>query len=235
MKGRSSAPGVCPFDLRPPSTFLDERQSLECGGRCRRPFNVFKAHYTRRRPQIILHVPRRTRSRRLLRHGYLAWRILDREKCWPAAPRCTVREWRCDPTLRGSRTLTIVPAELDVWARQPPIWRWRANTSMKRDPMPLPPNDRAHTDTVIGNPTAVRSALIPERPPNYPRSQDSDVGPTGGAKATIGPRRRGWARLSRNRPCSYVDRIKLSFAGLTMRGNLGMSATAFGLATGMFY
>ncbi len=34
---------------------------------------------------------------------------------------------------------------------------------------------------------------------------------------------------------SYVDRINVSFAGLTMRGDLGMSATAFGFAAGTFY
>ena len=34
---------------------------------------------------------------------------------------------------------------------------------------------------------------------------------------------------------AYVDRINVSFAGLTMRGDLGMSATAFGFATGLFY
>jgi MFS transporter, ACS family, tartrate transporter len=34
---------------------------------------------------------------------------------------------------------------------------------------------------------------------------------------------------------SYVDRINVSFAGLTMRGDLGMSAGAFGFAVGMFY
>src|SRR5271166_1704366 len=34
---------------------------------------------------------------------------------------------------------------------------------------------------------------------------------------------------------AYVDRINVSFAGLTMRGDLGMSATAFGFAAGTFY
>jgi MFS transporter, ACS family, tartrate transporter len=34
---------------------------------------------------------------------------------------------------------------------------------------------------------------------------------------------------------SYVDRINVSFAGLTMRGDLSMSAGAFGFAVGMFY
>jgi ACS family tartrate transporter-like MFS transporter len=33
----------------------------------------------------------------------------------------------------------------------------------------------------------------------------------------------------------YVDRINVSFAGLTMRGDLGMSAATFGFATGTFY
>ena len=33
----------------------------------------------------------------------------------------------------------------------------------------------------------------------------------------------------------YVDRINVSFAGLTMRGDLDMSATAFGFAAGTFY
>ncbi|MBI3514214.1 MAG: MFS transporter, partial [Proteobacteria bacterium] len=33
----------------------------------------------------------------------------------------------------------------------------------------------------------------------------------------------------------YVDRINVSFAGLTMRGDLDMSATAFGFAVGTFY
>jgi ACS family tartrate transporter-like MFS transporter len=34
---------------------------------------------------------------------------------------------------------------------------------------------------------------------------------------------------------AYIDRINVSFAALTMRGDLGMSATAFGFATGTFY
>jgi MFS transporter, ACS family, tartrate transporter len=34
---------------------------------------------------------------------------------------------------------------------------------------------------------------------------------------------------------AYVDRINVSFAGLTMRSDLGMSATTFGFAVGMFY
>jgi ACS family tartrate transporter-like MFS transporter len=34
---------------------------------------------------------------------------------------------------------------------------------------------------------------------------------------------------------AYVDRINVSFAGLTMRGDLGMSAAAFGFAAGTFY
>ena len=34
---------------------------------------------------------------------------------------------------------------------------------------------------------------------------------------------------------AYVDRINVSFAGLTMRSDLGMSAATFGLAVGMFY
>jgi ACS family tartrate transporter-like MFS transporter len=34
---------------------------------------------------------------------------------------------------------------------------------------------------------------------------------------------------------AYVDRINVSFAGLTMRGDLDMTATAFGFATGTFY
>jgi len=33
----------------------------------------------------------------------------------------------------------------------------------------------------------------------------------------------------------YIDRINVSFAGLTMRGDLDMSATAFGFAVGTFY
>jgi ACS family tartrate transporter-like MFS transporter len=34
---------------------------------------------------------------------------------------------------------------------------------------------------------------------------------------------------------SYIDRINVSFAGLTMQGNLQMSAAAFGFAAGTFY
>ena len=34
---------------------------------------------------------------------------------------------------------------------------------------------------------------------------------------------------------AYIDRINVSFAGLTMRGDLGLSATAFGFAAGAFY
>ena len=34
---------------------------------------------------------------------------------------------------------------------------------------------------------------------------------------------------------SYVDRINVSFAALTMRGDLQMSATAYGFALGTFY
>jgi MFS transporter, ACS family, tartrate transporter len=34
---------------------------------------------------------------------------------------------------------------------------------------------------------------------------------------------------------AYVDRINVSFAGLTMQGDLSMSATAFGFAAGTFY
>ncbi len=34
---------------------------------------------------------------------------------------------------------------------------------------------------------------------------------------------------------AYIDRINVSFAGLTMRGDLDMTATAFGFATGTFY
>jgi ACS family tartrate transporter-like MFS transporter len=34
---------------------------------------------------------------------------------------------------------------------------------------------------------------------------------------------------------AYIDRINVSFAGLTMRGDLDMSATAFGFAAGTFY
>ena len=33
----------------------------------------------------------------------------------------------------------------------------------------------------------------------------------------------------------YVDRINVGFAALTMRGDLGMSATDFGFAAGTFY
>src|SRR3954470_13213614 len=33
----------------------------------------------------------------------------------------------------------------------------------------------------------------------------------------------------------YIDRINVSFAGLTMRGDLDMSASAFGFAVGTFY
>jgi ACS family tartrate transporter-like MFS transporter len=33
----------------------------------------------------------------------------------------------------------------------------------------------------------------------------------------------------------YVDRINVGFAALTMRGDLGMSATAFGFAAGTVY
>src|SRR5258708_38061512 len=33
----------------------------------------------------------------------------------------------------------------------------------------------------------------------------------------------------------YIDRINVSFAGLTMRGDLDMSAAAFGFAVGAFY
>jgi MFS transporter, ACS family, tartrate transporter len=33
----------------------------------------------------------------------------------------------------------------------------------------------------------------------------------------------------------YMDRINVSFAGLTMRGDLGLSATEFGFAAGSFY
>ena len=33
---------------------------------------------------------------------------------------------------------------------------------------------------------------------------------------------------------AYIDRINVSFAGLTMRGDLDMSATAFGFALGTF-
>src|SRR3954469_23197126 len=34
---------------------------------------------------------------------------------------------------------------------------------------------------------------------------------------------------------AYIDRINVSFAGLTMRGDLDMSAAAFGFAAGTFY
>src|ERR1700692_4594487 len=34
---------------------------------------------------------------------------------------------------------------------------------------------------------------------------------------------------------AYIDRINVSFAGLTMRGDLDLSATTFGFALGMFY
>src|ERR1700744_2186162 len=34
---------------------------------------------------------------------------------------------------------------------------------------------------------------------------------------------------------SYIDPINVSFAGLTMQGDLGMSAAAFGFASGPFY
>ena len=34
---------------------------------------------------------------------------------------------------------------------------------------------------------------------------------------------------------AYIDRINVSFAGLTMRGDLGMSAGTFGFGVGMFY
>ena len=33
----------------------------------------------------------------------------------------------------------------------------------------------------------------------------------------------------------YIDRINVSFAGLTMRTDLGLSATEFGFAAGSFY
>ena len=33
----------------------------------------------------------------------------------------------------------------------------------------------------------------------------------------------------------YIDRINVSFAGLTMRGDLDLTATAFGFAAGAFY
>src|SRR3979490_1413263 len=34
---------------------------------------------------------------------------------------------------------------------------------------------------------------------------------------------------------AYIDRINVSFAGLTMRSDLGFSAGTFGSAVGMFY
>src|SRR5271169_636879 len=34
---------------------------------------------------------------------------------------------------------------------------------------------------------------------------------------------------------AYIDRINVSFAGLTMQGDLGMSSAAFGFAVGTFY
>jgi len=34
---------------------------------------------------------------------------------------------------------------------------------------------------------------------------------------------------------AYIDRINVSFAALTMRDDLGLSATAFGFAAGTFY
>src|SRR6201998_213062 len=34
---------------------------------------------------------------------------------------------------------------------------------------------------------------------------------------------------------AYIDRINVSFAGLTMRDDIGMSATTFGFAVGLFY
>src|SRR6201986_2316849 len=34
---------------------------------------------------------------------------------------------------------------------------------------------------------------------------------------------------------AYIDRINVSFAGLTMRGDLDLSATAYGFAVGTFY
>jgi len=34
---------------------------------------------------------------------------------------------------------------------------------------------------------------------------------------------------------AYIDRINVSFAGLTMRDDLAMSAAAFGFALGTFY
>lgn len=36
-------------------------------------------------------------------------------------------------------------------------------------------------------------------------------------------------------PPGVIDRINVSFAGLTMRDDLGMSAAAFGFALGTFY
>src|ERR1700685_2794348 len=34
---------------------------------------------------------------------------------------------------------------------------------------------------------------------------------------------------------AYIDRVNVSFAGLTMRGDLGMTSGTFGFAVGMFY
>src|SRR5579872_374921 len=34
---------------------------------------------------------------------------------------------------------------------------------------------------------------------------------------------------------AYIDRINVSFAALTMRDDIGMSATTFGFAVGLFY
>ena len=34
---------------------------------------------------------------------------------------------------------------------------------------------------------------------------------------------------------AYIDRINVSFAGLTMRDDLGMNAATFGFAVGTFY
>src|SRR5881392_684134 len=34
---------------------------------------------------------------------------------------------------------------------------------------------------------------------------------------------------------AYIDRINVSFAGLTMRDDIGMSAGTFGFAVGLFY
>ena len=34
---------------------------------------------------------------------------------------------------------------------------------------------------------------------------------------------------------AYIDRINVSFAGLTMRGDLHLTATQFGFAAGTFY